>query len=67
MKIIKSGKDPKNKEFYKKCSNCNTEFSYTSDDVKPDFRDGDYVVCPVCGQFIAHGHQPENVDRSKDC
>lgn len=66
MKIIKKGK-VKEEEYHKVCGYCDTEFTYTSSDVKPDFRDGDYVICPVCGKFLAHGSLPQNIDRSKDC
>jgi len=66
MKIIKKG-NTKEKEFNKKCGNCTTEFSYTSSDIQPDWRDGDYVICPVCGKFISHNGLPENPDRSKEC
>ena len=52
MKIIKEG-EIKPKETKKTCLTCKTKFSFTSEDVKPDFRDGDYVNCPKCGAFIA--------------
>lgn len=52
MKIIKQG-ELKPKETKKTCSKCKTKFSFTSADIKPDFRDGDYVICPTCGAFIA--------------
>lgn len=51
MKIIKQGELP-NEEKEKTCYNCKTVFSYTRKDVKPDQRDGDYVICPVCGKWI---------------
>ena len=51
MKIIKIGKT-KNKEKIKTCLNCKTKFSFTNDEVKSDFRDGDYVNCPNCGAFV---------------
>lgn len=66
MRIIKIGNN-KIKEYFKTCIYCDTEFSYNDSDVKPDFRDGDYVICPVCGKFLFHGEPPKNVDRSKDC
>lgn len=51
MKIIKVGKI-KPKETKKTCIDCDTIFSYTIEDVKPDPRDGNYVICPVCNTFI---------------
>lgn len=52
MKIIKEGKkEPK--ETKKTCSGCKTKFSFTNEDIKGDWRDGDYVICPTCGAFIA--------------
>jgi hypothetical protein len=53
MKIIKMGKDPQTNEIQETCHWCKTVFSYEKSDVKPDNRDGDYVVCPCCGRFIA--------------
>lgn len=67
MKIVKRGVDPKDKEIHQKCSKCKTEFTYTQSDVQYDFRDGDYVICPVCGSFIAHGDLPRSVNRATDC
>jgi RNase P subunit RPR2 len=49
MKIIKKGKIKK--EFKKTCKNCKTIFVYEKKDVKSD-RDGQYVVCPLCKNFI---------------
>lgn len=65
MKIIKKG-NFKEKEYRKKCD-CKTEFSYTNSDVQSDFRDGDYVICPVCGKFLYHGKPPQNFNRATDC
>lgn len=53
MRIIKVGKLPET-ETVKTCGKCKTKFAYTSEDVKMDFRDGDYVECPVCKSFINH-------------
>jgi len=36
-----------------KICGCGKIFSYNSSDIKPDSRDGDYLVCPGCGKFIA--------------
>lgn len=56
----------KEKEYFKTCPYCDTDFSYNDSDVNSDFRDGDYVKCPVCGKFLFHGlHQ--NVNRATDC
>jgi len=66
MRIIRIG-NTEEKEIPKTCGDCYTDFTYTLSDVKPDWRDGDYVVCPICGKFLAHGDPPKNVDRSKDC
>ena len=52
MKIIKEG-EVKPKETKKTCSKCKTKFSFINKDIKPDWRDGDYVNCPKCGAFIA--------------
>lgn len=52
MKIIKQG-EIKSKETKKTCRTCKTKFSFTKADIKPDWRDGDYVNCPQCGAFIA--------------
>lgn len=52
MKIIKAG-NIKPKEVKETCHKCKTKFSYTSADVQPDWRDGDYVQCPICKAFIA--------------
>lgn len=53
MKIIKQGKIEAEKEITVTCKKCETKFSYTREDVKPDQRDGDYVECPICKSFIA--------------
>jgi hypothetical protein len=50
MKILKEGKPEKPKKH--KCKRCNTKFEYTKEDVKPDWREGDYVECPKCKTFI---------------
>lgn len=51
MKIIKMGNQTP-KEKVKTCHNCKTVFSFTNQDINPDQRDGDYVICPVCKTFI---------------
>lgn len=51
MKIIKKGKVEK-KEWKGFCLNCHCEFIYDQSDIKIDQREGDYVVCPTCDNFI---------------
>lgn len=51
MKIIKKGKVEK-KEWGVLCLDCHCEFIYDTGDIKIDRREGDYVVCPTCGNFI---------------
>ena len=48
MKIIKKGKEKETKETKKTCYRCKTKFFFTNEDIKPDWRDGDYVNCPKC-------------------
>lgn len=52
MEIIKQGQKPEEKKTLKTCENCKCEFAYVKSDVKPDQRDGDYVICPCCGKWI---------------
>lgn len=47
--------------FEKTCFKCGTKFFYISEAIKHD-RDGDYVVCPSCGAFIAHQERPKTAD-----
>ena len=47
--------------FEKTCLKCGTKFIYISEAIKHD-RDGDYVVCPCCGAFIAHQERPKTAD-----
>ena len=51
MRIIKEGKIPEN-EVEKTCGKCETVFAYVPGDVYPD-RDGPYVICPICRQFLS--------------
>lgn len=53
--VIKEG-NKKPKTFKRTCHECGTKFTYQQSDVEPDWRDGDYVVCPnkKCKAFIAH-------------
>ena len=67
MKIIKIGNYKKLSEYRKECGYCGTEFIYEHHDIQPDFRDDNYVICPICNHFLTHGESPQSVDRSKDC
>lgn len=40
-------------EVDKTCFKCKCEFAYLKEDVKFDYRDGNYVECPCCSVFIA--------------
>ena len=51
MKIIKVGKVISETK-QKTCSKCNSELEYVPKDIKTD-REGKYIICPVCGQFLA--------------
>lgn len=65
MKVIQIG----NQKIFttkKTCGYCKSKLEYTPSDVKYD-RDGSYVVCPVCGKFLAVGNSNVQTDRSKDC
>jgi hypothetical protein len=53
MKIIKEGVKPETVERCKNCKNCGCRFTYAHKDIQRDWRDGDYVICPTCGKFIA--------------
>lgn len=53
MRIIKQGSVPL-KESKRTCLKCKTKFAYGPNDIQSD-RDGRYVVCPTCGQFIHVG------------
>ena len=53
MKIIKDGKNIINAEVKKKCGYCTAVFTYTKSDIQPDWRDGDYVICPCCKKFLS--------------
>lgn len=67
MKVLEKGK-LKVATKKVKCSKCSSKLEYTEKDVHGDFRDGDFITCPVCKSFIAVGNQPDmSFDRSKDC
>lgn len=52
-KVIKRGdrhiKDSKAKYT---CRKCDSVIEFTRSDIRGDHRDGDYVKCPVCSEFI---------------
>ena len=50
MKIIEPGKNTL-VEFTHTCNNCGCKFMYSKYDIKHD-KDGDYVNCPTCNNYI---------------
>ena len=51
MKIIKPGRlTPPQKLF--KCTKCGCEFLANDNDRHRDPRDGDFTICPTCGNVI---------------
>jgi transcription elongation factor Elf1 len=52
MKIIKQVSAQIDLPKKKTCYGCKSVLEYTRVDIKSD-RDGNYIVCPVCGAFIA--------------
>ena len=65
MKIIKTGKIKDSTKIT--CGYCESILEYNSTDIKRDFRDGDYIICPICGKFLSVGEQPTQTDRRTDC
>ena len=53
MKVLKRGNIPVNKPKKIKCWNCKSELEYTKEDIMHDGRDGNYIVCPVCEEWMA--------------
>lgn len=55
MKIIKEGKKKKDQKKTKSCSYCECVFEYEPSDVRSDFKEGSYVVCPNddCKHFLS--------------
>ncbi len=54
MRIIKRGKIPPLKEKYKYCFNCDTEMTYTKNDIKYDYMTfGKYIICPICKEYLS--------------
>ena len=62
-RIIKPGRLPSAQVATATCGRCHGVAEYERKDVTRDQRDGDYVVCPSCGSFIAAAtltwHDPE--------
>jgi uncharacterized protein with PIN domain len=61
IKIVKYGHE---KEFFARCLECATDFTYTLEDVKETAKEGEtppiseilaypFVVCPVCGERVS--------------
>lgn len=40
------------KRYRVECKQCGAIFTYEQEDINPDQRDGDYVICPCCSQWI---------------
>lgn len=59
MEIIRPGNKPENVRYQQTCKTCGCVFAYTKSDVKPDQREGDYLVCPTCTKFISPTYVPE--------
>lgn len=51
-KVIERGDVPSEKPAEHRCYHCRSLVEYERKDIQADARDGDYVVCPVCGKFI---------------
>lgn len=54
MRVIKEGTIDK-KEYKFECNRCNCEFAADKNDQHIDQRDGDYVICPCCNNWIDWG------------
>lgn len=56
MRIIRPGKEPRNKEYRTTCGNCDCHFEFVASEAKEvqDQRDGDYleIACPTCGHAV---------------
>jgi len=52
MKVIKEENAHNEKPKTITCHKCKSKLQYVSADVKLD-RDGKYIECPICKQFIA--------------
>lgn len=49
--ILRGNKHIKGPVHYS-CKSCESVIEFTAKDIQSDFKDGNYVICPVCGQFI---------------
>jgi NAD-dependent SIR2 family protein deacetylase len=56
MRIIKEGQKPI-KEWQVTCHKCGCIFVFDNRDVHSDQREGDWVVCPTCKEYIAVTHR----------
>jgi RNase P subunit RPR2 len=52
MKIIKRGSVKAEETKKIMCGKCTSVLEYELKDIQMD-REGKYIVCPVCGQFLA--------------
>ena len=51
MRIIKKGKVPR-EEWQITCKKCGCIFAFERRDIQSDRRDGDFVICPTCNEYI---------------
>ena len=51
MRIIKKGKVPR-EEWQTTCKKCGCIFAFDRRDIHSDPRDGDWVICPTCNEYI---------------
>lgn len=52
MKVLQQGQSPDEKPRKITCHSCKSKLEFTNSDIQYD-RDGSYVICLVCGQFIS--------------
>lgn len=52
-KVLEKGNNPKKLKAEYKCSKCNSTIEFIKKDIISDYRDGDYVQCPVCRKAIS--------------
>jgi uncharacterized protein with PIN domain len=52
MEIIKRGVKPEFIPRQVSCYNCKSVLEYVQADIHHDQREGDYVICPVCGKYL---------------
>jgi transcription elongation factor Elf1 len=63
MEVISRGVNPDTVPKDMKCYHCNTVLRYVPSDVHHDQRDGSYVICPVCGKYLATSFPSSQYDR----